>query len=228
MSNSTLYFIYKTTCLITGNFYIGMHSTSNVNDGYLGSGKVLKRSINKHGVEHHVREIIEFCETRQQLIERERDIVNTELLKLPGCMNLKIGGEGGFCEGMDIDYVSRNKKCGKRFSQKIKSDTELLNQFKNRAHQNLQSSTAQQKARNSKIEKYGKLGWINAWPEGSTHSNSSKDKISSAMQGKFAGENNPNFGKRNKCVSKDGVTKRIPLDKLDEYISNGWVIGIKK
>jgi hypothetical protein len=33
--------IYKTTNLINGKIYVGMHSTDNLNDGYLGSGWIL-------------------------------------------------------------------------------------------------------------------------------------------------------------------------------------------
>ena len=52
--------LYKTTCTVTGNFYIGVHSTTNLEDGYLGSGKRLRYSIEKHGKENHLREILEF------------------------------------------------------------------------------------------------------------------------------------------------------------------------
>ena len=43
------HFIYKTTNLLTGRYYIGMHSTDNLEDGYLGSGKRLRHSVNKYG-----------------------------------------------------------------------------------------------------------------------------------------------------------------------------------
>ena len=89
------HYIYKTTCIITNKFYIGMHSTDNLEDGYVGSGKRLWYSINKHGKENHVCQILEFLPDRDSLREREKEVVNQEMLNEELCMNLAIGGEGG-------------------------------------------------------------------------------------------------------------------------------------
>jgi hypothetical protein len=88
-------YIYKTICLVTNRFYIGMHSTSNLEDGYLGGGKILTRSIRKYGKENHSIEIMEWFNDRETLANREKELVNLEILKDPMCMNLKLGGEGG-------------------------------------------------------------------------------------------------------------------------------------
>ena len=122
------HFIYKTTNLKNGKFYIGMHSTSNLDDGYLGSGDKLRRSIRKYGKENFKLEILEYFENRELLSKREKELINEDVLKDPMCMNLKVGGEGGwhvyankaFKEKLkDIKYkenfsricIERNKKC---------------------------------------------------------------------------------------------------------------------
>lgn len=43
------HFIYKTIDTRNENFYIGMHSSDNLNDGYLGSGKRIRNIKQKHG-----------------------------------------------------------------------------------------------------------------------------------------------------------------------------------
>jgi len=53
--------IYKTTNLKNNKFYVGQHYTS-ADDGYLGSGKILKRAFNKYGKESFKRETLEFVD----------------------------------------------------------------------------------------------------------------------------------------------------------------------
>lgn len=88
------HYIYKTTCLVTGRYYIGMHSTDDMADGYLGSGQRLWHSIRKHGKDAHKAEVVEHLPTRDALVLREAQLVNHELLKDPLCMNLVLGGKG--------------------------------------------------------------------------------------------------------------------------------------
>jgi group I intron endonuclease len=88
----TYHYIYKTTNLINMQYYIGMHSTFNIEDGYLGSGKKINYSIRKYGIENFKREILEFHLTREELIIAEIKIVNSDLIKDPLCMNLRTGG----------------------------------------------------------------------------------------------------------------------------------------
>jgi hypothetical protein len=88
------HYIYKIT-RFDGKFYIGLHSTDNLDDGYFGSGKRLWYSINFHGKEKHTKEIIEFLPDRESLRVRESELVNYELLNNVDCLNLMLGGTGG-------------------------------------------------------------------------------------------------------------------------------------
>lgn len=54
------YIVYKTTNLVNGKIYVGQHHTS-ADDGYFGSGKLLKRSIKKEGIDNFKRDILEYC-----------------------------------------------------------------------------------------------------------------------------------------------------------------------
>ena len=91
----TYHYIYKTTNLINHKFYVGMHSTDNLDDGYIGSGTVLARAIRKYGKENFTKEILEFFPDRESLRKREGEIVNENFVNDKMCMNVKLGGEKG-------------------------------------------------------------------------------------------------------------------------------------
>ena len=90
--NKKFHFLYKTTCTVTHKFYIGIHSTNRIEDGYLGSGTHLTYSIKKYGKNNHVREILEYFDNRNDLVNREIEVVNESLLKDDMCMNISLGG----------------------------------------------------------------------------------------------------------------------------------------
>jgi len=104
------HYIYKTTNLLNGRYYYGMHSTDIIEDGYLGSGTYLRRAIKKHGKENFNREIIEYCKTRTELKSREIDIVNLQEVANKNCYNCVTGGEGvGLPIGYEHTEETRNK-----------------------------------------------------------------------------------------------------------------------
>jgi hypothetical protein len=43
-------YFYKITNNINNHFYYGIHSTDNINDGYMGSGRRLNRALKKYGI----------------------------------------------------------------------------------------------------------------------------------------------------------------------------------
>lgn len=44
--------VYMTTNLVNGKMYVGVHSTENLEDGYLGSGNLIKKAVKKYGREN--------------------------------------------------------------------------------------------------------------------------------------------------------------------------------
>jgi len=67
-------YIYKITNLINNKIYIGQRQSkveSTLDIKYMGSGKALKRAFKKYGIKNFTKEIIEICESKEQLDERE-------------------------------------------------------------------------------------------------------------------------------------------------------------
>ena len=90
------YFVYETTNNVNGKKYRGVHKTKNINDGYLGSGKLLRRAIDKYGVENFSREILESFSTECEMYEAERLYVSEEWLASDNVYNIILSGKGGW------------------------------------------------------------------------------------------------------------------------------------
>jgi hypothetical protein len=206
-----IHYIYKTTCNVTGRWYVGMHSTSNENDGYMGSGKRLRYSIRKYGADNHTKEILSYHDSRESLVLREIEIVTNGLMEDPMCMNLCVGGFGF----LDEEHQTKCSKLGNdAFVKKLLLDEEFKNKFTENARINSKNAIL-----NGKIKKI-EYDWTDK-----THSEESKRLISEKLKGKGTGETNSQYGT---CwVTKDGLNKKLKKDELENHLYDGWITGRK-
>jgi len=86
------HFTYKITNTINNKIYIGIHSTKNVNDGYMGSGSLLKEAQYQQGIKSFQKEILSFYKSRDDLRNAERIIVNQEFINRSDTYNVQLGG----------------------------------------------------------------------------------------------------------------------------------------
>lgn len=96
MMTTSYFLIYKTTNLVNGKVYIGKHKTNCVEDGYLGSGKLLRYAIRKYGVEKFAREILYDCSSEDEMNKIEAELVTESFCNESSNYNLCRGGMGGF------------------------------------------------------------------------------------------------------------------------------------
>lgn len=110
----TYYEIYKITNLTNGKMYIGQHTTDNLDDGYMGSGVLITKAINKYGVENFRKEWLMFCEDHDELNYMERVYVDQTWIDRSDTYNLQTGGE----------QRTRLSECSiKKISQSLKGKT---------------------------------------------------------------------------------------------------------
>ena len=89
-------FIYETTNNINGKRYIGQHTTDNIQDGYLGSGVILKQAIDKYGIDNFSREILAYATNKDELNEKEKYYIDKfNAIESDMYYNIAEGGEGG-------------------------------------------------------------------------------------------------------------------------------------
>lgn len=94
-SNKNYHYFYKITNLINGHFYYGVHSTNDLDDGYMGSGYRLKYAYKKYGIENFSKEILKFFDTKDDAYEYESSVVTEELVSNDECYNVVVGGVCG-------------------------------------------------------------------------------------------------------------------------------------
>jgi hypothetical protein len=185
-----------------------MHSTFDLNDGYLGSGDRLRRSIRKHGKENFKLEILEFFEDRDSLAKRGKELVNEELIKDEMCMNLKPGGTGGF------NNIEHQLKCsqaaGIKHRDRMKNDSEYRERL-------TKMTSESNKRRHERGE-----GFIYSWL-GKKHNSESIQKMKDSAIDRGKGNTNSQFGTR--WITNGIESKKI---KASDSLPEGWEFGRKQ
>jgi len=172
------YILYKITNNINSNIYIGVHKTKDINDAYMGSGKILKLAIAKYGVDNFTKEVLEFFDNSIDMYSMEAILVNEDFVKRKDTYNIQVGGEGGWNNNGSNEHIERVRKSGKLNYTKnlglwVKSDDPVIkkrrsiiagNAFRNKKHteetKNQMSESQKKHDRNgSKNVMYGKC-WI--------------------------------------------------------------------
>jgi group I intron endonuclease len=207
------YLIYQITNKINGKVYIGKHQTKDLNDNYMGSGKLLKCAIKKYGIDNFKKDILYIFDSEDAMNEKEKEIVNKDFVHLEQTYNLCEGGCGGF------SYINSNpekfltkkrldslmKGNSKSFKEKYNSDVEFRNKV----------NIILKKATEKFIEKYPNGVWL-----GKKHNQESKLKMSNSHKGKHDGELNSQYGTI--WITNGKENKKI---KTYEEIPNGWEKG---
>ena len=100
--NNLKYYLYEIhinnpQSSLNDKYYYGMHTTADINDGYMGSGKIILAYQKKYGNYGLDKTILTYYNNRADLYKGERELVmmKKETLKNK-CINISEGGRGGF------------------------------------------------------------------------------------------------------------------------------------
>lgn len=90
------YIVYKTTNLVNNKYYIGVHYTHKPHgfDGYLGSGTLITRAIEKHGKHNFHRETLVYCLDNEDTAYHIEGLLVKTNKEDKNSYNVKTGGKG--------------------------------------------------------------------------------------------------------------------------------------
>ena len=195
------YIVYQTTNLINGMTYIGSHQTEDLTDGYIGSGKHLKRAIKKYGNENFKSEILYSFSSKEEMFNKERELVNESFVKDPMTYNLKVGGSGGnpgivgAFKGKTHSNETKEKQRQAALKQVITDETRIK----------LSVNSAMRN--NPEIRKK-----VSATLSGRICSNEHRRRVAEANLGTI-------------LINNGIIAKRIPKDELVKYENTEWSKG---
>lgn len=185
--------IYKTTNTINGKFYVGQDSKNNPE--YLGSGILLNKAIKKYGEQFFVKEILEYCSSKEELNEKEKFWIEKLKAKELG-YNVADGGSGGntYTEETKtrVSNLLKNKFVSQETRQKMSQSRRGFTHTEESKKKMSNAHTGKKLTQEHKdnIGKYSKtsvkskeflanIGNIQKYfPKGSKHSEETKKKIS--------------------------------------------------
>jgi hypothetical protein len=200
-----------------------MHQTLKIDDGYLGSGKLLGQAIAKHGRENFKREILFYCKDEHEMRLKERELITEDLLKSDNCYNLIPGGWGG----NGFKYINDNpevrarnravacpagaRKKNQLQTERRKEDPEFDAEIRTQLLKMSQKALTVTKGRKGTFT-------------GLEHTDEAKKKIGANTSKHQTGSGNSQFGSKWMCHPEEGPKKVKGSDVVD-LLSNGWSLG---
>lgn len=201
------YTVYKTTNITNGKSYIGQHKTSDLDDGYLGSGFALKRAIKKYGSDAFVKEYLFIFDNEKDMNDKEIELVTLDFCMREDTYNICPGGNSGGVVYANLNGLNHKNSCFKSEEwQKILQ--EKAKEGIKKKHSDLEWKEDYYK-RISETKK--KFYQVNPGGfEGRTHSDETKKKMSETKKNKTNGDKNSQYGTmwitnglENKKIRKD-------------------------
>ena len=157
-------------------------------------------------------EIIEWCKNRENLIQREKEIITEEYVNDINCYNMKPGGSGGF--NNPKHQFKCSQAAGLKHSKKLKTDE------KYRIKRSQQMSDANKKGHKNGVRK--SIQEYYNW-EGKKHNQDTIEKMQNSKKGQGVGKSNSQYG--TKWITNGSENKKI---KKEDTLPDGWVYGVMK
>ncbi|WXB47831.1 homing endonuclease [Vibrio phage VB_VaC_TDDLMA] len=209
------YTVYKITNKLNNKIYIGVHKTDNLDDGYMGSGKYLKYSQEKHGIENFDKEILHIFDNSEDMFKMESELVNEDFVQRKDTYNLRKGGCGGF-----------DKTDSRRFEwSKCGNNSERNTRFS--GHQHSEETKAYISRKIKIIANDPECAFGGNTFSGRKHTEETKQKMSDSKRGTCMGIHNSQYGRIWIYHPEIKECKKIKERDIHLFLELGWIKGRK-
>jgi hypothetical protein len=212
------YTVYQLTNTVNQKIYIGVHQTDDLDDGYYGSGLIIRRAIRKYGRPAFKKDILHIFNTRSEMYAKEAEIVTPEFLARPDVYNVTLGGNGGWHRANQLLTAEDRKKLARKAADRRRelqaSDPDYA------AHSRALSSERFKKMHATGTRRYDLFA-------GKTHSEETKARMREAHVGKHDGALNSQYGTTWMFSPSENRAKKVRGDEVESHLGNGWRRGRK-
>jgi len=193
------YTIYKITHVPSGKFYVGRHVTTDLDDGYMGSGKYIKNAIEKYGPKNFKKEYLYVFYDEYFMFLHEEAIVTEEFCKRKDTYNIAPGGFGG-----GWTYINSNLPNGMHGKRHSSSTKKMISERSGKSTPGFKGT---------------QLNWT-----GRKHSEETKRKMSETLKKKSSGSKNSQYGTM--WITNGTESKKISKDhEIPEGYRRGRILS---
>lgn len=201
------YYTYR-VLFNNGEYYLGKHSTKNIDDGYTGSGKKLNERYETK--DPFTFDILEYYNSEKELNIAEDELIGDLWWTDPKCLNMTGGGHGGW-DGCNAT-VDKSYMLTEEYREKMR-------QIAIRLHEEGKIPSFPKHA-----SKLGTKRLKQLYPKGTffgkSHTEETKNKIGLKNAKHQKGKGNSQYGKM--WITNEQESTRI---NKGEYIPEGWRKG---
>jgi len=113
-------YVYIINNSINNKRYIGVHTTNNINDGYMGGGTAIKRAQKKYGISNFKKEILIFCDNVFDAYKKESEFIVSYNTLRPNGYNISPSGEPAQPNGISKETRKKMSTAQKRIQNSPK------------------------------------------------------------------------------------------------------------
>jgi hypothetical protein len=170
------YYLYQIKNKLNEMVYVGIHKTKDINDGYMGSGKILSHAIKKYGLENFEKTILANFDNEESMRLAEKMYVDDIFVARPDVYNIVNGGGCGW------KYVNENGlNKNKSLETRKKISKTLLANYPEATRKAVSEAN---KGKPKSLEQRNKISESMSKIPGREKTQEEKDKISNAQKSK--------------------------------------------